>query len=87
MSEGTDNTKAIMFCITLMVLGLFYFLFKIEACKPDPKVDKNICHDEYVHLNDGWSKDCPPGAHAEIVKDANPPAMICRCDLTTDAGK
>jgi hypothetical protein len=73
----------ITLCITMVILGFFFFLFKSEACKSSP--DKpEICREEFYEIrNSQYSSDhkCQPGATIEIVN--SPPApkagIFCRC--------
>lgn len=69
-----------MLSILVFLLGLLFFLFKIDACKHTPEE----CKDEFFEIkNDGYAsnKTCSPGATVEVV--ASPPApkpgIICHC--------
>jgi len=67
-------------CITLAVLGLFYFLYKVEACSSKPE----NCRDEFVEMkSDGYRSDhkCSPGAIVEVITapPAPKPGIMCRC--------
>jgi hypothetical protein len=65
--------------ILLFILGLFFFLYKIEACKSTP----TQCKDEFVEIkkNDGYASNhtCSPGATVEVVASPTKPGIICHC--------
>jgi len=72
------KTWRIFFLTVLMFLfGLFFFLYKIEACKSTP----GNCKDEFMELDRGGDKTCSVGATAEVVN--SPPApkagILCHC--------
>jgi len=86
-SESGDKSFRIgMMCFVMLILGLFLFLYKIEACKSSP----DTCKDEYYELDDDMhtSHTCNQGAHAELV---GPPAypkrgVLCHCMNTFTVG-
>lgn len=72
-------------CITLAVLGLFFFLFKVDACSSKPE----NCREEFVEIrNDGYHADhqCKPGAVVEVVNapPAPKPGIMCHCPKTSE---
>jgi hypothetical protein len=74
---GHKTGRIAILSILLFILGLFFFLYKIEACKSTPRQ----CKDEFVEIkNDGYYT-CSPGATVEVA--ASPPApkpgIICHC--------
>jgi hypothetical protein len=81
-SERSHKTGriAILSLLTL-ILALFVFLFKIDACTTTP--DK--CKDEFFELVNGRDygnqHTCPVGATAEIVNSppAPKPGILCHC--------
>ena len=97
MANTPDSEKTVRIgwlCATILVLGLFFFLTKINACAlacnschdPHP-----ACKDEFYEIkNDGYASNhtCTPGARAEVV--ASPPApkpgILCHCTNNDPAG-
>lgn len=81
------TTRIGFMCVTLVLLGFLFFLFKIDACSSKPE----NCKDEF-HLidNNNYNINCRSGAKAEIV--TSPPApkagIICHCTSVpvNDAG-
>ena len=69
-----------LLCGTMLILGFFFFLFKIDACSSKPE----NCQDEFVEIrnNDyGSSHKCSPGAIVEVVNapPAPKPGILCHC--------
>lgn len=97
--EGEKTGRIAMLCVTLVILGFFFFLLKADACSSCNRVDNSppVCKDEFFELgNDGrYSNNnhtCYPGARVEVV--ASPPApkpgIMCHCinkDQAGDAGQ
>lgn len=86
--EFEKTFRFIMVCVLAVVLGFFYFLFKVEACKSTP----DTCKDSFHSLNPNRYSDeiCDIGAIAEVIN--SPPApkagILCHCvkDHTAPAG-
>lgn len=69
-----------LLCGTMLVLGFFFFLFKVEACKSSPE----DCREEFVEIkSNGYSSDhkCARGAIVETVNSppAPKPGILCHC--------
>lgn len=98
VSVSHKTGRIALLCGTLIVLGFFFFLFKVGACDGcnKPKLETTpICKDEFVEIkNDGYASkhSCDPGATVEVVN--SPPApkagIICHCakkpETASDAG-
>jgi hypothetical protein len=87
-SEKTERISWL--CATIMILGLLFFLTKINACalacnSCNAKENTTpLCKDEFYEIkNDGYASKhtCTPGARVEVV--ASPPApkpgILCHC--------
>lgn len=75
-----------LLCGTMIVLGFFFFLFKIEACKSSPE----DCREEFVEIkSNGYSSDhkCARGAIVETVNSppAPKPGILCHCPTNVAA--
>lgn len=68
-------TKTIILAILAVAFGIFFFCYKIEACKSSVE----DCRDEFLSISNGYTLKCSPGAHGEIVKEPKE-GMICHCD-------
>lgn len=69
-------------CLTVGILGLLFFLFKIDACSHKPE----NCQDEFIEIklnNDSYGQDhkCSPGAIVEVISSppAPKPGLLCHC--------
>lgn len=91
-NRDSEKTERIgWLCATIMILGLLFFLAKINACalacnSCNPKDNGPVlCKDEFFEIdpNNRYrnSHTCTPGARVEVV--ASPPApkpgVMCRC--------
>ncbi len=88
-SEKTERIGWL--CATIMVLGLLFFLTKINACAlacnscNSHESAPSVCKDEFYEIdtNNRYrnSHTCTPGARVEVV--ASPPApkpgVLCHC--------
>ena len=77
--ESEKSFRFVMVCILAGVLGFFYFLFKVEACRSTP----DTCKDSFHPLNPDAFNDetCSIGAVAEVVNSppAPKPGILCHC--------
>lgn len=77
-----------LLCLTIVVLGLFFFLFKVDACKSSP----DNCREEFVEIqnNDvrgyGNNHKCSTGAIVEVVSSppAPKPGIMCHCPVRSE---
>ena len=95
--QGEKTGRIAMLCVTMVILGFFFLLFKAEACASCNKPSQpDVCKDEFYEISEnnryGNSHTCTPGARAEVV--ASPPApkpgIMCHCinkDQPADAGQ
>lgn len=79
-SERAHKTGRItILSILVLLLGLFVFLFKIDACSSKPE----NCKDEFFEIKNDYTNNhaCSPGAVAEVVNSppAPKPGIICHC--------
>lgn len=78
--ESEKTLRMVLLCAMILILGLFFFLFKVEACKPSVA----SCRDEFMAFESHGNPTCAVGAVAEIV--TSPPApksgIICHCPKT-----
>lgn len=74
--EQIELTQIKIVCLTLLIafLGIFFFAYKVEACKSNPEV----CHDQFLAFDNNSSPACPAGAIMEIVKEPKA-GTICHC--------
>jgi hypothetical protein len=74
-----------LLCGTLCVLGLFVFLFKVEACSSKPE----DCRDEFVEIKGDYQSThkCTNGATVEVVNSppAPKPGILCHCPKNSGA--
>ena len=75
--ESEKTIRMVLLCSVITILGLFFFLFKVEACKSGPA----SCRDEFMAFEAHSNPTCTVGAVAEVV--TSPPApksgIICHC--------
>ena len=84
MDEDHKTGRIAILSILLFLLGLLFFLFKIDACKSSPE----NCKDEFFEIDSSSTrysnnKTCSPGAVAEVVNSppAPKPGIICHCPV------
>lgn len=96
MANDSEKTTRIGYlCLTLLVLGLLYFLNKANACTLACNSCSSVntpavCKDEFFEMgtDNRYSNDhtCTPGARVEVV--ASPPApkpgIMCHCINSPD---
>jgi hypothetical protein len=98
--SGKQKTERIgWLCVTMVILGLFLMLTKINACalacnSCNKATQPDVCKDEFFELgaSDGRysnnNHSCTPGARVEVV--ASPPApkpgIMCHCINNDQAG-
>ena len=80
-----NTGKAALFCATVVILSLLYFVYKIDACTSKPE----NCHEGFIPFGQ-YSSDsisCGPGATAEAISNPRP-GILCHCDKISvaDAG-
>lgn len=98
MSDNASEktTRIGLLCFTIAVLGLLFFLNKVNACALacnacNAPVD-HTCKDEFIEIkNDGYASNhaCTPGARVEVVSSppAPKPGIMCHCiNSSEDAG-
>ena len=79
--ESNKTGRIALLCGTMIMLGFFFFLFKVEACKGSPY----SCKDEFFEIKTDTSygnhHSCSPGATVEVVTSppAPRPGIICHC--------
>lgn len=83
----TNPINVTILCITLVILGFFFFLFKVEACKHENYMDiQEPCVEEFVEFRKGGldhdDHKCKVGATIELVYETSSqkPGVICRCN-------
>lgn len=69
-----------LLCVAMICLGLFLFLFKIDACK----YKKETCHEEFIEFNNNAfpsGHKCFTGATIEIFSSPSvtKQGMLCHC--------
>lgn len=85
MDEDHKTGRIAIFSILVFLLGLLFFLFKIDACKSSPL----NCKDEFFEIDTGGrysnNKSCSPGAVAEVVTSppSPKPGIICHCPVAS----
>ncbi len=81
MDEDHKTGRIAILSILLFLLGLLFFLFKIDACKSSP----SNCKDEFFEIKSDYRNEhtCSPGAVAEVVNSppAPKPGIICHCPV------
>lgn len=76
-SERAHKTGRIaILSFLVLFLGLFVFLFKVDACSSKPE----NCKDEFFEIKNDYTNNhsCSPGATAEVVNSPKP-GIICHC--------
>jgi len=80
--ESEKTIRMVLLCGVILILGLFFFLFKVEACKSGPA----SCKEEFIPFESRYNPICSVGATAEMV--TSPPApksgIICHCPKTPE---
>lgn len=81
MDNGLALFKVIAMSSIAILALIFFFAYKVDACKDKPAV----CHDEFHEIKEGYSSPrCDPGATMETVSSPKP-GVICHCK-GNDAG-
>jgi len=78
---GHKTGRIAILSILMFLLGLLFFLYKIDACKSSPE----NCKDQFFEIDTSSrynnDKSCSPGAVVEVVNSppAPKPGIMCRC--------
>lgn len=81
--EGHKTGRIVVLSLLMLFLGIFFFAYKVEACKSGPEKCKEEFHE--IQPNTVNNFVCDPGAIVETVNSPPSPkaGIICHCSPQT----
>lgn len=93
-NQDHKTGRVALLSLVLVCMGILFFLYKTDACKPDPNASL-ACKEEFIEFsaNQGCATEhkCSEGAIVEIVSSqhSGKSGVMCHCvnNIKPDAGR